>query len=133
MFWKKKRTVSDSQFGVLTFSDGEWQSGPLKCLAGDVLVSISGDESAPSTQGIAYAREVFQNPLEVVSAATEYLRADAHAVEFMEHGGELDLDGFSFEATPGTFTVDFGLTGWPDAMLNVRFAAGAPFEVWLGD
>lgn len=133
MFWKKKRTVSDPQFGVLTFSRTEWQSGPLTCPAGDVLISIAGDESAPSVEAMAYAREVFQNPLAVVSAATEFILADAHAVEFMEHNGELDLDGFSFAATPGTFTVDFGLTGWPDAMLNVRFAAGAPFEVRLGD
>jgi hypothetical protein len=61
------------------------------------------------------------------------VRADANAISFMADNGALVLDGFSFSSTPGTFTVDFGLAGWPDAALNVRFANGVPFEVWLGD
>ena len=133
MFWKKKPTISDPQFGLLTFSHIAWTSGPLQCPAGEVLISIDGDQSTPSMEGIAYARGVFENPTGVVSAATAFIRADAHAVAFMEHNGELDLNGFTFEATPGTFSVDFGLTDWPDAMLNVRFVGGVPFEVWLGD
>jgi hypothetical protein len=133
MFWKKKPTISDPQFGLLTFSHSSWTSGPLQCPAGEVFISIDGDQSSPSVEGIAFAREVFENPADFVSAATAFIRADANAVAFMEYNGELDLSGFSFEATPGTFTVDFGLTDWPDAMLNVLFADGVPFEVWLGD
>ena len=133
MFWRKKPTNSDSQFGLLTFLNGKWNSGSLQGPAGDVLVSIEGDQSSPGPAGIAYAREVFRNTADIVSAATAFIRADANAIELMENNGTLVLDGFSFSSTPGTFTVDFGLTDWPDATLNVRFADGVPFEVWLGD
>jgi hypothetical protein len=133
MFWSKKPTISDPQFGLLAFANGEWCSKALPSPAGNLLVSIAGDRSAPSPAGLACAREIFQNAARVVSAAAAFVRADANAIAFMENNGSLVVDGFSVSATPGSFTVDFGLTDWPDAALNVRFADGMPFEVWLGD
>jgi len=133
MFWRKKPTLSDPEFGLLAYANGEWSSESLRSPVGNVLVSIAGDRSAPSPDGIGCAREVFRNAAAAVSAATAFVRADANAISFMADNGALVLDGFSFSSTPGTFTVDFGLAGWPDAALNVRFANGVPFEVWLGD
>ena len=64
-------------------------------------------------------------------AATS-LAAHVGAREFLEGHGPLTLDGFAFRAS-GEFSVGFGVPDWPDAMIDVKFRNGTPYDVLLGD
>ena len=132
MFWKK-RQVEDAVLGILTYHDGEWISELLPSSCGAIRIGVEGSKAAPSSEGISDAREAFVSPAWITEAARAYLLADAQAVEMMQGHGELTLDGFSFTSTRGVFSVTYGLTGWPDAMLVIEFSQGVPCEVSLSD
>ena len=50
MFWRKKPTLSDPEFGLLVYANGEWSLQSLRSPVGEVLVSIAGDRSMPITR-----------------------------------------------------------------------------------
>ena len=134
MFWRKKQQpFQDDKLGTLTFSYSQWDSEDMETPAGTVVVSVDGDRSAPDPDALRNAHEALPRLAELRDEALAFINSDAHAIEFMEHNGSPCLDGFSFTATTGEFAVNFGLTQWPDAMLNVQYVGGKAVEVWLGD
>lgn len=119
--------------GALTYLGNGWMSDSLSSPVGEIGLSVDGDAKGPSSDAIELARDLLANPRQAMDLGREFIASDPKAVAFMADSGDLLFDGFSVTATAGTFTANFGLAGWPDAMLNVRFSAWRPFEVWLGD
>jgi len=127
-FWRN-RTFEDPQLGRLTRVRTMWyQVAPPAGLG----VSLEGGRECPLPEGIEIARELLRDPEASVQAATEFVRADARALEFLEGNDDLICDGFTVYQS-GQFAVEFSLAGWPDAMITVPFAEGAPCDVLLGD
>jgi hypothetical protein len=132
MFWRKP-TFQDPQLGTLTFSGGQWLSKPIASTTGNILVTVDGDSSSPSENGLAMAREVMSNPDRSANAAKNFVQAQATACEFIKGHGVLVLDGFSFKSAAGTFDIEFGLSAWSDAMISVVFRDGSPCDILLAD
>ena len=95
-------------------------------------VTMEGGTERPSPEVVAVARRLLSDPDAMVQTAREYLQTDAKALEFMQGSGDLICDGFTVYQS-GSFTVEFSLSEWPDAMISVPFEEGVPCNVLLGD
>ena len=129
----RKPTIEHPDFGTMTLARGEWMSAaPVSTIAGAAIVSLEGDERGPHAAAIDVARATIPKASEVVALATRFLAADERAREFLEGQGALTLDGFLFHAN-GEFAVGLGIADWPDAMIDVKFRDGTPYDISLGD
>ena len=127
------RKVQHADFGAMTYARDEWMSvAAVPTNAGPAIISVEGDDRGPSAPAVDIARATISRASDVVSLATRFATAHEGAKEFLDGHGPLELDGFAFRAS-GDFSVGFGLADWPDAMIDVKFRNGAPYDVWLGD
>jgi hypothetical protein len=127
-FWRNRK-FEDSQLGRFRRVRTMWyQVVPPAGLG----VSVEGGRECPLPEGIEIARGLLRDPDASVQAATDFIRADARALKFMEGRGDLICDGFTVYKS-GRFAVEFSLKGWPDAMITVPFEEGAPCDILLGD
>jgi hypothetical protein len=133
VFWKKKTTIQDSHFGSLTYFRSEWSSDTFQTPSGEIAVSFTGDQISPNQECMLYAQSVVANSVEFVALAIAYIHTDKNSIEFMQNSGALEFDGFSFFTKAETFSANFGLSDWEDAMLNVQFSNGVPYQVLLSD
>ncbi|EIL96457.1 hypothetical protein [Rhodanobacter thiooxydans] len=132
MFWKKLK-VQHPEFGTLTYSSDSWASADFPSSVGPIYVRVPGDKSGPNGEAISNAQALMSDLPSIVNTAERFALSDTNTREFMEYNGDLTLDGLAFDVEPGTFTVAFGLTEWPDAMIDVAFREGNPVEVLLAD
>jgi len=129
----RKPTIEHADFGTMTYARGEWMSAAsVPTSAGAAIVSVDGDDRGPHSSAIDLARATIPRASEVVSDATRFVAAHEGAREFLDGQGPLTLDGFVFHAN-GEFAVGFGIAEWPDAMIDVKFRDGTPYDVSLGD
>ena len=128
-----KRRIEHADFGAMTYAQDEWMSAaPVPTGAGPAFVSLEGDDRGPCTPAVDIAHATIPRASDIVSLATRFATTHAGAREFLEDHGPLTLDGFAFRAN-GEFSVGFGVADWPDAMVDVKFRDGVPYDVWLGD
>jgi hypothetical protein len=131
MFWRKHKTIADPDLGNLEFSLNRWSArtvGEAAC-----FIAIHGDRDGPNPIALAEAKRLLASQAELAAAAIGFARSDPEASAFSEGQGELIFEGITASPIPGSFTVELGLSGWPDAMVDVQFKSNNPTAVLLGD
>jgi hypothetical protein len=132
MFWKKP-ILEDPDVGTLTFLSDQWMSESISTPCGEIWVSIGGDRTALSPEGLIEAKKLASNPDGAFRAAAAFIHSDAGAQEFIKGNGELVFNGFSITPIAGKFKTEFSLSNWSDAMISVEFENGLPYDVSLAD
>jgi hypothetical protein len=131
MFWRKHKTVADPDLGTLEFMLNRWSGRPGG--DGSCFIAMHGDRDGPNPVALAEAKRLFGKQAALAAAAIDFARADSEASEFADGQGELRFEGITATPSPGAFTVELGLSKWPDAMLDVQFQSNKPIAVLLSD
>jgi hypothetical protein len=130
--FSKQPPFEDPLLGQFTRAGSTWFSRRIATAAGTLGVTLAGDRTGPSAEGLEVARALLRDPTDYIRQALEFVRADTRAMEFAHGSGELEVDGFSVGPS-GEWAVELSLSEWPDAMITVRFEEGKPCEVLLAD
>jgi hypothetical protein len=131
MFWRKRKSVVDPDLGTLEFILNRWSGRPGG--EGSCFIAIPGDRDGPDREALAEAKGLMGRQADLAAAAIGFARADPKASAFAVGHGELQCEGIAATPSPGTFTVELGLSKWPDAMLDVQFHSNMPTAILLGD
>ena len=133
MFRKKpKRTYQDYRLGVLSYSHGLW-SGEVEDANGDLLsFRMDGNEDRPDPCKLEMAQKLVASATELRQRAWAYLREREDVREFADNG-DFTLDTIDVGREEGSFDLSFGFSEWPDGYVTVRFTAGKPTSVMMGD
>ena len=131
MFWRKHKTISDPDLGTLEFMANRWSARAGG--EGSCFIAAYGDRDGPDPVALAEAKRLLERRSELAAAAIKFARSDREAASFSDGQGELRFEGITATASPGVFTVELGLSNWPDAMLDVQFKANEPTVVLLAD
>ena len=132
MFWKKPKFQS-ARFGELIFRDGKWNSNAIHTHVGDIGLSVAGSKAAPNVDALDAAGVLLEDIARLIAVAVESIRADRDAQDFVAGQGELVVDLLDVDAAVGDFSIAFGLSELPDAMVDVPFKGGVPYAVLLAD
>ena len=129
----RQRKIQHPIFGEMTHASGDWMTADsVPSKAGPAIIYVEGSPDGPHASAVDLAVNTIQRATEIVSLAKVFVTANESAMEFVGGGGRLQFDGLSFRAN-GDFSVNFGVVDWPDAMVDVQFRDGQPYDVWLAD
>ncbi len=131
MFGKKIK-YNDDELGEFTFSYSCWNAQPGTGSHGKIFVGVEGDKTGPDSQSLIQARELFTNITKYIEDAKSFIETKDIS-EFMEGNGSLVFDGFHSRGEIGLFDLDFGLSSWDDASIEVHFKGNIPYDISLGD
>lgn len=128
----KRPVFVDPQLGRLFWSHGHWLTAAQASSEGEVTFRVAGSRVGPNARALDRARSVLSRPTPVVTAAKSYVFSDVEASEFCRGNGELVLDGFAI-SDEGELSVELTLSGWPDAMVEVKFIGEVPCQALFAD
>lgn len=132
MFWKKPKFQS-AHFGELIFRHGKWKSKAIHTHVGDIGLSVAGSKKGPNVDALDAAGALLKDIVGLVAVAVAFVRADNDAKNFVADQGELIVDLLDVDDVVGDFSISFGPSKWPDAMIEVLFKSGVPCAVLLAD
>lgn len=131
-FFSKPPPFKDPVLGPFTRTGDTWFSLPIATGEVFLKVTLSGDRSGPSAKALEVARELLDGHEDHIRRALEFVRADARAIEFADWSGDIEIYGFSVQAS-GEWAMELSLSERPDAMITVRFEEGRPCEILFGN